>query len=176
VAQSQLHLRHVKSLTRELYPACPICKTPTMLFHQPDNTLFSSDPIADILRQTKTIAVVGLSSNPTRPSNVVGKYLQSVGYRIIPVNPNESEVLGQKSYASFEELTEPIDLVDVFRRSEEIPPIVASAIKIRAKFLWFQLGITNPTAAEEARVAGIPTIEDACLFIEHKKRRPPLGA
>lgn len=154
-----------------MYIPTAICKNPKMLFHQPDNSTFSSDPIADILQQTKTIAVVGLSSNPTRPSYAVAKYLQSAGYHIIPVNPNEAEVLGQKSYATLEEIPEPIDLVDVFRRSEEIPSIITSAIRIGAKFLWLQLGITNPAAAEQARAAGIPTVEDACLLIEHEKRR-----
>jgi uncharacterized protein len=131
----------------------------------------STDPILDLLRSSKTIAVVGLSSNPARPSNAVAAYLQSVGYRIIPVNPNESEVLGEKSYARLEDVPDPIDIVDVFRRSENIPPVADSAIAIKAKVLWLQLGIENAPAAEKAQAAGLTVIENACLLVEHKKRR-----
>jgi predicted CoA-binding protein len=125
-----------------------------------------------ILRGSQTIAVVGLSSNPRRPSHEVASYLQSAGYRILPVNPNETEVLGQKSYGRLEDVPEPIDIVDVFRRSEDVPPIAASAVAIAAKVLWLQQGITNSAAAEKARAAGLIVVEDACLFVEHKKRRP----
>jgi uncharacterized protein len=131
----------------------------------------STDPILDLLRSSKTIAVVGLSSNPARPSNAVAAYLQSVGYRIIPVNPNESEVLGEKSYARLEDIPDPIDIVDVFRRSENVPPVADSAIAIKAKVLWLQLGIENAPAAAKAHAAGLTVIQNACLFIEHKKRR-----
>jgi hypothetical protein len=132
----------------------------------------SPDPIADILRHSKTIAVVGLSSNPARPSNHVAEYLQSVGYRIIPVNPNESEVHGVKAYARLEDIPEPVDVVEVFRRPEEVPPIANSAIAIGAKVLWLQQGIINESAAEKARAAGLSVVQDACMLIEHKKRRP----
>jgi predicted CoA-binding protein len=132
----------------------------------------SPDPIADILRQSKTIAVVGLSSDPARPSNHVAEYLQSVGYRIIPVNPNETEVLGAKAYARLEDIPERVDIVEVFRRAEEVPPIANSAIAIGAKILWLQQGITNESAAENARAAGLSVVQDACMLIEHKKRRP----
>jgi uncharacterized protein len=132
----------------------------------------STDAIADLLRHSKTIAVVGLSSNPRRPSHEVAAYLQSVGYTIIPVNPNESEVLGQISYARLEDIPVPIDIVDVFRRPEEVPPVADSAIAIHAKALWLQQGITNSQAAARAHAAGLLVVEDACLFIEHKKRRP----
>ena len=132
----------------------------------------SSDPIADLLRSSHTIAVVGLSSNPCRPSYEVASYLQSAGYKIIPVNPNESEVLGAKSYARLEDIPEPIDIVDVFRRSEDVPPVADSAIAIHAKVLWLQQEITHPASAEKARAAGLTVVEDACLLIEHKKRRP----
>jgi predicted CoA-binding protein len=131
----------------------------------------STDPILDLLRSSKTIAVVGLSSNPARPSNAVAAYLQSVGYRIIPVNPNESEVLGEKSYARLEDIPDPIDIVDVFRRSENVPPVADSAIAIKAKVLWLQLGLENAPAAAKAHSAGLTVIQNACLFIEHKKRR-----
>jgi hypothetical protein len=143
-----------------------------MKIHQPDNSANSADPIAEILRNTKTIAVVGLSSNPMRPSYGVAQYLQSAGYRIIPVNPNETEVLGEKSYPRLEDVPEKVDLVDVFRRSEDVPPVADSAINIGAKFLWLQQGIENSAASEKARAAGLVAVEDACLLVEHKKRRP----
>ncbi len=134
----------------------------------------SADPIESILKSYKTIAVVGLSSNPMRPSHGVAEYLQSVGYRIIPVNPNESEVLGEKSYARLEDVPERIEIVEVFRRAEEVPPVVESAIRVGAKVVWMQLGIVNEAAAEKARAAGLIVIEDACMFIEHRKRAQKL--
>jgi predicted CoA-binding protein len=143
-----------------------------MLIHLPDNNSSTLDPVRDLLRASKTIAVVGLSSNPVRPSHEVASYLQSVGYKIIPINPNESEVLGEKSYPRLEDAPGPIDIVDVFRRSEDVRPVADSAIAIHAKSLWLQQGISNSAAAEKARAAGLLVIEDACLFVEHKKRRP----
>ena len=142
-----------------------------MQIHVADRATNSHDPITDLLRNSRTIAVVGLSSNPRRPSHEVAAYLQSAGYRIIPVNPNESEVLGEKSYARLEDIREPVDIVDVFRRSEEVPPIADSAIAVKAKALWLQQGITNDAAAEKAHAAGLLVIEDACMLIEHKRRR-----
>ena len=129
-----------------------------------------ADPIADILKKYKTIAVVGLSSNPMRPSHGVTEHMQAAGYRIIPVNPNETEVRGEKSYARLEDVPEKIDIVDVFRRAEEVPPVVESAIRVGAKVVWLQLGIENDAAAEKARAAGLTVIEDACILIEHRKR------
>jgi predicted CoA-binding protein len=146
-----------------------------MNLHLPNGAKSSPDPILDLLRFSKTVAVVGLSSNPTRPSNAVAAYLQSVGYRIIPVNPNESEVLGEKSYARLEDIPDPIDIVDVFRRSENAPPVADSAIAINAKALWLQLGIENTQASARAQSAGLIVIENACLLIEHKKRRQLLA-
>src|SRR5579863_10099257 len=140
-----------------------------MNIHLPNGADTSSDPILDLLRSSKTIAVVGLSSNPARPSNEVATYFQSVGYRIIPVNPNESEVLGEKSYTRLEDIPEPIDIVDVFRRSEDVPPVAVSAIAINAKVLWLQLGIENAASAEKASAAGLTVVENSCLLIEHKK-------
>lgn len=142
-----------------------------MNLHRPDAATPSFDPIADLLRDSKTIAVVGLSSNPFRPSHEVAAYLQSVGFKIIPVNPNESEVLGVKSYARLEDIPEPVDIVDVFRRSEDVPPVADSAIAIGARVLWLQQDITHPAAAEKARAAGLTVVEDACLYVEHKKRK-----
>jgi uncharacterized protein len=143
-----------------------------MLLHIPKNAAPSTDPIADLLRAAKTIAIVGLSSNPSRPSHEIATYLLAHNYRVIPVNPNEREVLGQKSYARLEDVPEPIGIVNVFRRPELIPPIADSAIAINAKSLWLQLGIENATAAAKAHAAGLLVIENACILIEHKKRRP----
>jgi predicted CoA-binding protein len=142
-----------------------------MNLYLPDYESPSLDPVADILHDTMTIAVVGLSSNPARPSFGVAAYLQSAGYRIIPVNPNETTVLGQKAYARLEDIPEKVDVVDVFRRSENVPPVADSAIAIKARVLWLQQGVINAAAAEKARAAGILVIEDACLLVEHKKRR-----
>jgi predicted CoA-binding protein len=142
-----------------------------MKLHFPENSKTNSDVVAQILRDTKTIAVVGLSSNPMRASHGVAEYLKNTGYRIIPVNPNETEVLGEKAYARLEDVPEPVDIVDVFRRAEEVPAVAESAIKIKAKVLWMQLGIENAEAAERARAAGLVVVEDSCLMVEHKRRR-----
>ena len=147
-----------------------------MNLHRPDAATPSSDPIGDILRSSKTIAVVGLSSNPFRPSHEVAAYLRSAGYRVIPVNPNESEVLGIKAFARLEDIPEPVDIVDVFRRSEEVPTVADSAIAIGAKVLWLQQDITNAAAAEKARAAGLTVVEDACVLVEHKRRNLETGA
>ena len=142
-----------------------------MNLHFPEKYVASSDAVAQILRGVKTIAVVGLSSNPMRPSYGVAEYLKTAGYRIIPVNPNETEVLGEKAYARLEDIPEQVDIVDVFRRAEEVPAVAESAIRIGAKVLWMQLGIENAGAAEKARAAGLVVVEDACLLVEHKRRR-----
>lgn len=138
-----------------------------------DNSPRGSDVIGEILKKYKTIAVVGLSSNPRRPSFNVTQYMQSVGYRIIPVNPNEMEVLGEKCYARLEDIpkTEEIEIVDIFRRAEFIPPVVDSAITVGARVIWMQQGIANAPAAAKARDAGLVVIEDACILIEHRRRR-----
>ena len=145
-----------------------------MKVHVPDGANFSAyagtDVILEILKTCKTIAVVGLSSNPTRPSYGVTEYMQNAGYRIIPVNPNETEVLGEKSYARLEDVPDKIDIVDIFRRAEEVAPVVESAIRIGARVVWMQQGIENAEAAEKARVAGLVTIEDSCILVEHRKR------
>jgi len=136
----------------------------------PEGAKASADTILEILKSYKTIALVGLSSKETRPSYGVAKYIQSAGYRIIPVNPNEREVLGEKSYARLEDVREKIDIVDIFRKAEEVPPVVESAIRVGAKVVWMQLGIENAKAAEKARAAGLIVVEDACIYVEHKKR------
>jgi len=142
-----------------------------MNLHLPEKHVTSGDAVAQILRGAKTIAVVGLSSNPMRPSHGVAEYLKAAGYRIIPVNPNETEVLGEKAYARLEDVPEPVDIVDVFRRAEELPAVAESAIGIGAKVLWMQLGIENAAVAERARAAGLVVVEDSCLMVEHKRRR-----
>jgi uncharacterized protein len=142
-----------------------------MKIHLPDGYGQGGDAVARILRGAKTIAVVGLSSNAMRASHEVAAYLQGAGYRIIPVNPNEREVLGEKAYARLEDVPEAVDIVDVFRRSENLPGVAEAAIRIKAKVLWMQLGIENAEAAELARAAGLVVVENACLLVEHKRRR-----
>ena len=141
----------------------------------PETSGPASDPITKLLRESKTIAVVGLSSNPARPSHGVAEYLQSAGYTIIPVNPNETEVLGQKAYARLENVPVPVDIVDVFRRPDQVLPVADSAIAIHAKALWLQQGITHAVAAEKAHAAGLLVVQDACLFVEHRKRKFEIG-
>ncbi len=141
----------------------------------PDGVNATADPILEILQTYKTMAVVGLSSNPARASYEVTAYMQNAGYRIVPVNPNETEVLGEKSYARLEDVPEKIGIVDVFRRAEDVPPVVESAIKVGAKVVWMQLGIENAEAAERARAAGLIVVEDACILVEHRRRVKLLG-
>ena len=123
----------------------------------------------NLLRNAKTIAVVGLSSRRSRPSYGVSEYMQSKGYRIIPVNPNETEVLGEKAWASLEEIPEHIDIVDIFRRAECVPDIVDSAIRIGAKGVWMQEGVVHDEAAGKARAAGLEVVMDRCILKEHRK-------
>jgi uncharacterized protein len=125
--------------------------------------------IPEILKSAHTIAVVGISSNPMRPSNGVAEYLKRAGYRIIPVNPNETEVLGEKCYARLEDVSEKIDLVDVFRRSEYVPEVVESAIRVGARTVWMQEGVIHEAAAERARQAGLDVVMDRCTLKEHRK-------
>ena len=125
--------------------------------------------IPEILKSAHTIAVVGLSSNPMRPSNGVSEYMQRAGYRVIPVNPNETAVLGEKSYQRLEDVPEKIDIVDVFRRPEFVAGIVESAIKIGAKAVWMQEGVVDEAAADRARAAGLNVVMDKCILKEHQK-------
>lgn len=127
------------------------------------------DPVTEILKGGRTIAVVGLSSKPYRPSCGVAEYMQSVGYRIIPVNPRETEVLGEKAYARLEDVPVPVNIVNIFRRPEFVPEIVRSAIAIGAQSVWMQEGVVSPEAAEEARKAGLHVVMDACIMKEHVK-------
>ena len=125
----------------------------------------------EILKFSKTIAVVGLSPNEDRPSYSVASYLQQQGYRIIPVNPRAASILGEKSYPDLLSIPESVDLVDIFRRSEEVPPIVDDAIKIGAKAVWMQEGVVNGEAADRAVEAGIPVVMDKCTLKEHQQMR-----
>ena len=124
---------------------------------------------APIFQSTRSIAVVGLSPNPDRASHGVAAYLQAAGFRIIPVNPTVAEVLGERSYASLDEVPEPVDVVDIFRRSEDVPPIVEQAIRRGAKVVWMQEGVVNEAAAEAARAAGLTVVMDRCMLKEHQR-------
>lgn len=125
------------------------------------------DIIDEILRNSRTVAVVGLSPRPDRASHGVSKYLQRQGYRIIPVNPNAVEVLGERAYPNLRSVPEPIDLVDIFRRSEFVLPIVQQSIEVGAKYVWMQDGVVNEEAATLARDAGLFVVMDNCVFREH---------
>jgi uncharacterized protein len=135
----------------------------------------SGNPVLEILKTSKTIAVVGLSSRRMRPSYGVAEYMQSAGYRIIPVNPNEIEVLGEKSYARLEDVPEHVEIVDIFRRSEYVSDIVESAIRIGARAVWMQEGVFHSAAAARAREAGLFVIEDSCILKEHMHWRRALA-
>ncbi len=125
--------------------------------------------IEQILRESKTIAVVGLSSDPMRPSYGIARALQSYGYKIVPVNPKESEVLGEKAYASLAEIPIPVDLVNVFRRPEQTPTVAREAVAIGASALWLQSGIENEEAEAIAVAAGLDYVSDLCIMVEHRK-------
>jgi uncharacterized protein len=127
------------------------------------------DRAMEIIRDAKTIAVVGVSSNPARASNDVTKYLIDQGYTVYLVNPTETEIFGQPVYASVRDVPEVVDVVDVFRRAEDVPPVVEDAIAAGAKAVWMQLGIVNEGAAERARSAGLEVVMDRCTKIEHRR-------
>jgi uncharacterized protein len=129
-----------------------------------------SDAIREILEQGKTLAVVGLSSKVMRPSYGVAAYMQRHGYRIIPVNPNEESVLGEKGYASLDAVPDPFDVVVIFRRSEFVPEVVESAIRKGARVVWMQEGVFHEQAAERARAAGLKVVMDHCILKEYAKR------
>jgi hypothetical protein len=126
--------------------------------------------ISDLLRDTRTIAVVGLSSRPERAGYYVPAYLQAHGYRIIPVNPNLEQALGEKSYPDLLSLPEPVDLVLIFRRSEQVLLVAEQAVQIGAKAVWMQTGIINEEAAQIARQAGLEVVMDRCMMVEHRQR------
>jgi uncharacterized protein len=128
------------------------------------------DVVEKILRSAKTIAVVGLSPDPARPSHGVARYLQRAGYRIIPVNPNVDEVLGERAYPTLSRLPGPVDVVDIFRRSEFVGPIVDEAIAIGAGAVWLQDGVVDEAAAGRARAAGLDVVMDDCMMRRHARR------
>jgi predicted CoA-binding protein len=128
-----------------------------------------------ILKECRVIAVVGLSAQWHRPSYFAAKYMMEHGYRVIPVNPAYPEVLGQKCYASLRDIREKVDMVDVFRKTADVPPIAADAIAIGARVLWQQLGVKNEAAAASARAAGLETVMDRCVKIEHGRLFGGLG-
>jgi len=130
----------------------------------------STDPIAEILKKAKTIAVVGLSPSPLRPSHGVSAYMQAHGYRIIPVNPRVNVVLGEKSYSSIAEVPEKIDVVNIFRRSDAVPEIVDQAIQLKVPTIWMQETVVNNAAAQRARASGIFVVMDRCILKEHRAR------
>jgi uncharacterized protein len=136
---------------------------------------YRSEDIRRILRTCRTIAVVGLSAQWHRPSYFAAKYLQEHGYRIIPVNPAYNAVLGEKSYKSLREIPEKVDMVDCFRKSEEIPAIAEDAVAMGARVLWMQLGVENPAARRIAEAAGLEVVENRCVKIEHGRFFGGLG-
>lgn len=130
------------------------------------------DPILELLKKAKTIAVVGLSNDPGRPSYEVSQYMQSKGYRIVPINPQVGQVLGEKAYSSLDEAAqhEQIDIVDVFRRPEAVPAIVEEVLKLRLPALWLRETVVHEEAAEKARRAGVFLVMDQCIMKEHRRR------
>jgi predicted CoA-binding protein len=126
-------------------------------------------PIRELLKTARVIAVVGLSSRKHRPSFGVSEYMQRAGYRIIPINPNESSVLGEKAYASLDDVPEKVDIVDIFRRSEFVPEIVEQAIRAGAGAVWMQEGVIHEEAAARAQAAGLTVVMDRCILKEHQR-------
>jgi predicted CoA-binding protein len=124
--------------------------------------------LKQILLSVKTIAVVGLSSNPAKDSYGIAQYLKGQGYRIVPVNPTATEILGEKSYPDLSSIPEKVDAVQVFRKPEDVPPVVDEAIKIGAKVVWMQEGISHEAAAQKARDAGVQVVMDACMRVAHR--------
>jgi predicted CoA-binding protein len=133
----------------------------------------SNEELRTLLTSARTVAMVGASGNPEKPSHGIMQRLQRVGYRVIPVNPRETEILGERSYPSLADIPVPIDIVDVFRRPEDTPAIADEAVKIRAKALWLQLGIANEEAARRARAGGLSVVMDACIGATHSALRIP---
>ncbi len=128
--------------------------------------MMNDKQIAELLRQAKTIAVVGLSSNRVRASFGVSRFLQRQGYRIIPVNPNETEVLGEHAYPSLQDVPDDLDIIDIFRRSEKVPEVVDQALQKGTRCIWMQEGIVNHAAAQKAEAAGIPVVMNRCILKE----------
>lgn len=132
-------------------------------------TLSEHDTIVKILRTARTVATVGLTDDPTKQGNIVPTYLQAHGYRIIPVNPRLTEALGEKAFASLRDIDEPVDVVQIFRRSDQVGPIVDDAIAIGAKAVWMQVGVANEEAAARARAAGLDVVMNQCMKAQHMR-------
>jgi len=128
----------------------------------------TSEEIAEILRSAKTIAVIGASLKPERPSHWISIYLKEQGYQVIPVNPGHTEILGDRCYKSLKDVPEPVDIVDIFRKPEAVPAIVDEAIAKKAKVIWMQEGIVHNAAAQKARAAGLLVIQNKCIYKEHQ--------
>jgi uncharacterized protein len=133
----------------------------------------SDDELKTLLTEAKTVAMIGASENPEKASHGIMRKLQSAGYRVIPVNPREQEVLGEKSYASLTDIPDHVDIVDVFRRAEDTPPIAREAVKIGANALWLQSGIANEETAAIAKAGGLIVVMDACIGATHSMLRIP---
>jgi hypothetical protein len=129
-----------------------------------------ADPILDILEKYKTLAVVGLSSKPSRPSYGVAAYMKAYGYRIVPVNPNEQSVFGEKAYPTLDDVPDALQIVVIFRRSELVPEVVEAAIRKHATVVWMQEGVMHEEAAARARATGLFVVQDRCILKEHAKR------
>jgi uncharacterized protein len=134
------------------------------------NVMSTNDEIGALLKRARTIAVVGLSDSPLRPSHGVSAYMQTQGYRIIPVNPTIHGALGERAVSSLSDVKETIDIVDIFRRSEFVPEVVDEAIKLGVSAIWMQEGVMHEQAAAKARAAGIFVVMDRCILKEHRKR------
>lgn len=133
----------------------------------------SDDELRQLLTEAKTVAMVGASSNPEKSSHGIMRKLQGAGYRVIPVNPKETEVLGEKAYARLEDIPDKVDIVDVFRRAEDTPPIADSAVAIGARALWLQSGISNEETAARATAGGLIVVMDTCIGVMHSMLRVP---
>ncbi len=129
-----------------------------------------AEEITVILRESRVVAVVGLSPDPARPSYQVAKYLQAHGYRIVPINPGCTQVLGEQCYPSLQDVPFPLDVVDIFRKAEAIPAIVEEAIRVQARVVWMQLGLEHEEAAQRARERGLQVVMNRCMKIEHEAR------
>lgn len=133
----------------------------------------TDDQLRALLTQARTIAVVGASSDPDRPSYGIARKLLQVGYKVIPINPNEREVLGERAYPTLDDAPGPIDVVDVFRRPEHTPALADAAVRIGARLLWLQSGVVNPEAARRAEAGGVAVVMDECLGVIHSLLRVP---
>ena len=134
----------------------------------------SDEELRNLLTQSHTIAMVGASSNPEKASYGIMQRLQRVGYRVIPVNPRETEVLGEKAYPALTDIPDPVDIVNVFRRSEDTPPIADEAVKVGARAIWLQSGIASEDAASRAKAGGLVAVMDACIATVHSYLRVPV--